>query len=118
MADNIRVRALTTVFHGSRMYKPGDEFDYDGKLTDPAIDGMEKVTDKSTKAFEASKVAALKAAVEKAEGLRTYHADLVTQANAAPGEVGLAQKVIDADMVATDAEKEAEALQGPTDDLV
>ena len=118
MADTIRVRALTTVYHNSVMYKPGDEFEYDGKLAGTPDEGLEAITAKSTKAFEEAKKAAIQEAVAKAESLRAYHADLVKQSAEKPGQVDLARKVIDADTAASDAEKEAEALKGQNDDLV
>jgi hypothetical protein len=114
----IRVRALTQLYHNSRMYKPGDEFDYVGKLTGHPAEGMEEITDDSTQAFEAARQAQIKQADAKAKSLRAHHAKLVKQAQDKPGQVALAQKVIEADAAAEEAERAAEDLKGEHNDLV
>lgn len=98
-------RALVQMVHKSIMYFPGDTFEYEGKLKDAAVDGMEWVTKTTDKAFEAAKAEALEALKTAATAAHALLLDLKTQLEADPSRADLIAQVLDAETKAQDADK-------------
>ncbi|MET3122606.1 hypothetical protein AAKU67_002208 [Oxalobacteraceae bacterium GrIS 2.11] len=105
-----QVRALTTLVHDSRLYKPGDVFEYADEmakqLTGHISEGLEVVNKKSTAAFEKAKAEAHQALVDTAASLRHVYDELKGQLDADPSRMGLTQLVLDAETAYQNAEAE------------
>lgn len=106
--DPVLCRALTTLYHDNRMYKAGDEFPYAGAPLsgNPAVDGMEIVNAKNTKAAKTAVAKATQELIDRADSLRNYAEELKVRFASNPTEVGLAQRLADAEIAADDAAKE------------
>lgn len=115
------VRALIFLHHNSRLFNPGEEFEYENsdKLTDPAVDGMELVTAESTRAYtkaELKKLKELQAKAGKAQDALNAAKDALT---ADPANNALVTAVLDAETAFKDANDAVNAFAAPnSDDLV
>ena len=108
-----QVRALTTLFHNSILYKAGDLFEYAdeaaAKLTGDISEGMELVTKKTTSAFAKAQAAARKALEDTAASLRAHYEGLKAELEKNPTRGDLVQLVLDAEAAAHEADKALES---------
>lgn len=112
-------RALVTLYHQNAMRVPGEEFEYEGELKDPSVDGMEWVNKKTTAAAKKAAAEALKALQATATQIETDLLALKIELEKDPSRSDLVAQVLETESKLADAQKAVQdATPTESDDLV
>jgi Tfp pilus assembly protein PilO len=98
-------RALVTLYHQNTMRVPGEEFEYEGKLDNPATDGMEWVNKKTTAAAKKAAADKLAALQDEAAQIKTALDALRVELEQDPSRSDLVAQVLETESKLQDAEK-------------